>query len=149
MVGLSVDDLSLEERLLLVRSGKGGKQRTVPLSRTMVEELQSWLKLRLAYVAAGEKAVLINLGGRKASGRRMTDRSLRKILNAHYRRLGFPRRYYGAHMLRHTAGTRFYKTSRDLHATARLLGHANVNTSTIYAKMDLEGLFEVVDKVED
>ncbi|MCV5639226.1 tyrosine-type recombinase/integrase, partial [Escherichia coli] len=62
---------------------------------------------------------------------------------------GFPERYRGAHMLRHTAGTRFYKASRDLHATARLLGHSNLNTSAIYAKMDLEGLFEVVDRIDE
>lgn len=146
---LQVDDLSLAERLVLVRGGKGGKQRSVPISKALVREIEDWLKLRLAHAAPGEKAVLINLGGRKASGRAMTDKSLRKILNRHYRSLGFPERYYGAHMLRHTAGTRFYTTSRDLHATARLLGHSNINTSAIYAKMDLEGLFEVVDKLED
>ncbi|MGK0618741.1 tyrosine-type recombinase/integrase [Meiothermus cerbereus] len=149
VVNLWVDDLSLSERLLLVRAGKGGKKRSVPLSRPLVQEIQDWLRLRLAYAAPGEKALLINLGGRKASGRAMTDRSLRKILNRHYRDLGFPQHYYGAHMLRHTAGTRFYKKSRDLHATARLLGHTNVNTSAIYAKMDLEGLFEVVDQLEN
>ncbi len=149
VINLQMEDLSLSERLLLVRAGKGGKQRTVPLSKALVQELEGWLKLRLAHVAAGEKAVLINLGGRKASGQAMTDKSLRKILNQHYRALGFPERYYGAHMLRHTAGTRLYKKSRDLHATARILGHANINTSAIYAKMDLEGLFEVVDKLDD
>ncbi|GEM82508.1 tyrosine-type recombinase/integrase [Meiothermus hypogaeus] len=149
LVNLWVEDIHLEERLLLIRSGKGGKQRSVPLSRSMVQELEGWLKLRLAHAVAGERALLINLGGRKASGQAMTDKTLRKILNRHYRALGFPERYYGAHMLRHTAGTRFYKSSRDLHATARLLGHTNINTSSIYAKMDLEGLFEIVDGLEE
>ncbi len=149
VINLLVEDVSPPERLLLVRAGKGGKQRTVPLSAPLVQEIQDWLRLRLAHAAPGEPSLLINLGGRKASGRAMTDKSLRKILNQHYRALGFPERYYGAHMLRHTAGTRFYKKSRDLHATARLLGHTNVNTSAIYAKMDLEGLFEVVDKPDE
>ncbi|GIW35550.1 tyrosine-type recombinase/integrase [Meiothermus sp.] len=149
LVNLWVEDIHLQERLLLIRSGKGGKQRSVPLSRSMVQELEGWLKLRLAHAVAGERALLINLGGRKASGQAMTDKTLRKILNRHYRALGFPERYYGAHMLRHTAGTRFYKKSRDLHATARLLGHTNINTSAIYAKMDLEGLFEIVDGLEE
>ena len=52
-------------------------------------------------------------------------------------------------MLRHTAGTRFYRASRDLHATARLLGHASPSTSAIYAKMDLTGLFEVMDQLDE
>lgn len=149
VINLLVEDVSLAERLLLVRAGKGGKQRSVPLSKALVQEIEGWLKLRLAHAAAGERALLINLGGRKANGRAMTDKTLRRILNRHYRDLGFPKRYYGAHMLRHTAGTRFYRKSRDLHATARLLGHTNVNTSAIYAKMDLEGLFALVDKLEE
>lgn len=149
VINLLVEDLSLAERLLLVRAGKGGKQRTVPLAKALVQEIEGWLKLRLAHAAAGERALLINLGGRKANGRAMTDKSLRRILNRHYRDLGFPERYYGAHMLRHTAGTRFYRKSRDLHATARLLGHTNVNTSAVYAKMDLEGLFDLVDRLDE
>lgn len=149
IINLQVEDISLVERLLLVRAGKGGKQRSVPLSKALVQEIEGWLKLRLAYLAAGERALLINLGGRKANGRPMTDKSLRKTLNQYYRDLGFPKRYYGAHMLRHTAGTRFYRKSRDLHATARLLGHTNVNTSAIYAKMDLEGLFDLVDGLDE
>ncbi len=147
-VHLKIQDLHLDQRLLEVR-GKGGKLRSVPLSKSLIEELRHWLKLRLAHAKAGENHVLINLGGRKGHGRGMSEKALRESLNHHYRTLGFPPRYYGAHMLRHTAGTRFYRASRDLHATARLLGHANVNTSAIYAKMDLEGLFEVVDRLEE
>ena len=148
VVHLQVQDVHLAERLLEVKRGKGSKQRSVPLSKPLAAELEDWLKTRLAYAVAGEQRVLINLGGRKANGRGMTARGLREILNGHYRALGFPARYSGAHLLRHTAGTRFYQVSRDLHATARLLGHTNINTSAIYAKMDLEGLFEVVDKLE-
>ncbi|GIW24259.1 tyrosine-type recombinase/integrase [Meiothermus sp.] len=148
VVHLKVSDLQLEERLLQVQ-GKGGKRRSVPLSRSLALELDRWLKQRLAYAKAGEARVLLNLGGRKGHGRGMSEKALREALGRHYRDLGFPPRYHGAHMLRHTAGTRFYKTSRDLHATARLLGHANINTSAIYAKMDLEGLFEVVDRLEE
>ncbi|ADH63924.1 integrase family protein [Allomeiothermus silvanus DSM 9946] len=148
VVHLQVQDIHLAERLLEVKRGKGSKSRSVPLSKSLVAELQDWLRIRLAHAAAGEGRVLVNLGGRKADGRGMTVRGLREILNRHYRTLGFPARYSGAHLLRHTAGTRFYQVSRDLHATARLLGHSNINTSAIYAKMDLQGLFEVVDKLE-
>lgn len=148
VINLLIDDISLAQRLLVVRSGKGGKQRTVPLGKSLVQEIEGWLKLRLTHVKGEERALLINLGGRKANGRAMTDKSLRRILNRHYRTLGFPARYYGAHMLRHTAGTRIYRVSRDLHATARLLGHSNVNTSAIYAKMDMGGLYDLVDRLD-
>lgn len=147
LIGLDLVDIQLQERLIRLE-GKGKKKRTVPLSQSLAAELGDWLLLRQAHAKAGEQAVLVNLGGRKADGRRMTDKSLRRRFQAHYEALGFNERYYGVHMLRHTAGTRWYKISKDLFATSRLLGHASVNTSAIYAKMDLEGLREVVEKAD-
>ena len=149
VVHLDADDVFLAERLVVVRSGKGGKQRSVPITRGLARELEGWVKLRTAYAEPGEPALFVNTGGRKNRGRRISDSMLRKRLARYYEALAFPARYRGAHMLRHTAGTRFYRATGDLHVTARLLGHSNVNTSAIYAKMDLEGLREAVDRLED
>ncbi|WP_287370831.1 tyrosine-type recombinase/integrase [Oceanithermus sp.] len=149
VIHLDEADLLDAERLLVVRSGKGGKQRTVPITRALAAELRDWRRLRRAYAEPGESALFVNTGGRKNRGRRLSASLLRKRLARYYEELGFPPRYRGAHMLRHTAGTRFYRATGDLHVTARLLGHANVNTSAIYAKMDLEGLRDAVDRLED
>ncbi|AEB11958.1 tyrosine-type recombinase/integrase [Marinithermus hydrothermalis] len=149
VIHLKVEDVHLAEGLLVVRRGKGGKQRTLPLPRGVQRDLAAWLRVRAAHAAPGEDTLLVNLGGRKNRGRAVSDSTLRKTLNRYYRALGFPARYRGAHMLRHTAGTRFYKATRDLHVTARLLGHSNINTTAIYAKMDLEGLREAVERLED
>lgn len=144
-IHLNTHAISLSERLLKVK-GKGSKIRTVPISKSFAIDLTNWLRIRMAF--AKSEHILINLG-HKNQGGSMSPQHVRRILDKHYRILDFPEHYSGAHMLRHTAGTRFYKVSRDLHATARLLGHTNINTSAIYAKMDLEGLFEVVDKLDD
>ncbi|WP_456447676.1 tyrosine-type recombinase/integrase [Oceanithermus sp.] len=149
VIHLDESDLLDTERLLVVRSGKGGKQRTVPVTRSLAAELAAWRRLRRAYAEPGESALFVNTGGRKNRGRRLSASLLRKRLARYYEALGFPPRYRGAHMLRHTAGTRFYRATGDLHVTARLLGHANVNTSAIYAKMDLEGLRDAVDRLEE
>ncbi|WP_457636521.1 tyrosine-type recombinase/integrase [Oceanithermus sp.] len=149
VIHLNVDDLFLTERLLVVRSGKGGKQRSVPLSRSLVDEIAGWLELRRALADGAETALFVNTGGRRNKGRRLSPSLLRKRLARYYSELGFPKRYHGAHMLRHTAGTRFYRATKDLHVTARLLGHSNVNTSAIYAKMDLEDLRQAIDRLEE
>ncbi len=149
VVGLDLEDLLLGERLLVIRQGKGGKQRSVPLSRGVVADLERWLALRAGFAAPGVRAVFVNVGGRRARGQRTSADMVRKRLNRYYLELGFPPRYHGAHMLRHTAGTRFYRASKDLHLTARLLGHKSVNTSAIYAKMDLGDLRALIDELED
>ncbi len=147
-VALEVGDLDLDQRLVTIRRGKGGKRRTVPLPESLVADLRRWLSVRRAHALPGELAVFVNLKGPRARGRRTSADMVRKRLNRYYAELGFPRRYHGAHLLRHTAGTRFYRASRDLHLTARLLGHANVNTSAIYAKMDLADLRSLVDRLD-
>jgi integrase/recombinase XerC len=144
-IHLTIHSISLAERLLKVK-GKGSKIRSVPVSKSLATDINNWLRMRSAFAKSDH--ILINLGNKNQGGS-MTPQHVRRILDAHYRALDFPKHYSGAHMLRHTAGTRFYKASKDLHATARLLGHTNINTSTIYAKMDLEGLFDVVDKLDE
>ncbi len=148
-VALEVEDYDPAERTLTVRRGKGGKRRTVPLARGVARDLERWLRLRTGLAAPGEKAVFINLKGPRGRGRRTSADMVRRRLNRYYAELGFPRRYHGAHLLRHTAGTRFYKASGDLHLTARLLGHQNVNTSAIYAKMDLGDLRALVERLDE
>jgi len=148
LVALDVEDVHLEEGLLRVRRGKGGRARSLPLGQSLLEELRAWLGLRLLYARAGESALLINLGGRRAHGQRMGARSLQLRFAGHYRALGFPARYRGVHLLRHTAGTRYYQGLRDLYAVAALLGHSDVNTSAIYAKMDREELKRRVEALE-
>jgi integrase/recombinase XerC len=148
LVGLMAEDVLLEERLLVV-TGKGGKRRSVPLPRSLLDELDAWLRLRRLLGPAGEPHLLLRSQKDGRLGRRLSASGLWWRITQHYRAIELPSRYSGLHMLRHTAGTRFYRASRDLHATARLLGHASPATSAIYAKMDLEGLFEVMDRLDD
>lgn len=147
--GLEVDRIDLATRLLEVK-GKGGKIRPVPIPRSLLPDLRQWLKLRTAHTRLGCKELIINLGNRRANGLGTKPDQIRKQLEVLYTELHLPERYYGAHMLRHTAGTRIYKkNNRDLMTTARILGHANLNTAGIYAKMDAEGLLDAIDNAEE
>jgi integrase/recombinase XerC len=147
--GLEVDRIDLATRLLEVK-GNGGKIRPVPIPKSLVSELRQWLKLRTAHARAGTKELIVNLGNRRARGLGTKPDQVRKQLEALYTQLHLPDRYYGAYMLRHTAGTRIYKkNNRDLMTTSRILGHANLNTAGIYAKMDAEGLLEAIDNTEE
>jgi len=148
-VALDVSDYDPAERTLVVRRGKGGKRRTVPISRGVAADLERWLWIREGLARPAETAIFVNVKGPRGKGARTSADMVRRRLNRYYAELGFPRRYRGAHLLRHTAGTRFYKASGDLHLTARLLGHQNVNTSAIYAKMDLGDLRALVDRLDE
>lgn len=122
---------------------------SMPLTHTLVGDLEAWLRLRRVLATSSETRLLLRGLKNGRLGGALSSNGLWWSITLHYRAMGLPERYRGLHMLRHTAGTRFYRASRDLHATARLLGHANPATSAIYAKMDMEGLFEVVDRLDE
>lgn len=117
MIALRWEDVDLASGRLVVRSGKGGKRRTVEIGRTLQGELAGW---------------------RQAAGpvlRWRTDGKARRRLAEVCRSAGVP--YRGIHSLRHTFGTRLYRET-DLQTTARMLGHAGVEVTTIYAKWNEE-----------
>jgi integrase/recombinase XerC len=153
IVGLDVADLELGLKRLVVRSGKGGKRRIVPVSKNLLELCQSWLEVRRGLelrqaIRTGDEALLVSVSRNDSGGKRLTTDGARFIAKGYYQRLGLPAELFGLHTLRRTAGTHLYRATRDLHVVADVLGHASVNTSAIYAKMDMEVRREALEAME-
>jgi|GEM_PF-1094249 len=149
IVGLELSDVELRLRRLVVR-GKGSKTRLVPLASSMVVALERWLQARRALELSGKigsSALLVSFQPR-AYGGRLSTNGARQIAARYYTALGLPLELFGLHTLRRTAGTHLYRATRDLHVVADILGHASVNTSAIYAKMDSEVRLEALEKLE-
>lgn len=149
LVGLNVDDVELGLGLLRVK-GKGGKERTIPLTRSLRVLLERWLQARRSLEARGQvqsPALLVSLTQRNLGGR-LTTKGGRDIAARYYQAVGLPPEMWGLHTLRRTAGTHLYRATRDLHVVADVLGHSSVTTSAIYAKMDTEVRREALDAAE-
>ncbi|MDZ7704180.1 MAG: tyrosine-type recombinase/integrase [Trueperaceae bacterium] len=152
VVGLGLEHLDLRDHTLFVANGKGGRSRTLPLTRASEQALRRWLGERRHHAHPDERAVLVNVGKTvKAArrGRAMHVNTVRLHLDNLYKEVGVSGRYRGAHTLRHTAGTRLYRKTRDLHVVSQVLGHSDINTSSIYAKMDIEGVRQAMAKLDD
>jgi integrase/recombinase XerC len=153
IVGLDVVDLELGMKRLVVKSGKGGKRRIVPLSKNLLELCTAWLEVRKGLelrneISLGETALLVSVSRNDSRGKRLTTDGARYVAKGYYERLGLPPELFGLHTLRRTAGTHLYRATRDLHVVADVLGHASVNTSAIYAKMDMEVRREALEAME-
>ncbi|PTA66390.1 hypothetical protein C8263_18240 [Deinococcus arcticus] len=122
-------DLDLSARQLTVQHGKGGKRRQVTLSRRLIKALEEWRAL----AATDEPRILP-----------YTTTRARQRLKALAEQADVP--YLGTHALRHTAGARLYKATKNLEDVARHLGHSGLETARIYAKWDDEHLRRVVDE---
>ncbi len=120
MLALRWDDINLGRGTLTIQSGKGGKRRTVPLSRSLRTALSDGKE-------SGKRGPMLPWRYRVAVWR---------ALHALCQAAGVDSR--GVHALRHTFGTRAYRDT-DLQTTQRLLGHSSIEVTTVYAKHNEEG----------
>lgn len=125
--GLTWGDTDLGRRRVSV-TGKGNKRATVAITPRLAEAL--------AALGTGEAEALV-LG---VSGRRV-----QQLLAALCERANVTARGY--HALRHSAGTRLYAATRDLHVTARHLRHSSVDTTRVYAKLAEDDYAQAVDRL--
>ena len=144
LVGLDLDDVDLARRLARVR-GKGRKERLVPFGREAEKALRSYLPDRAAWraqadtVASGEPLFVNQRGGR------LSDRSLRRILDAAVRQTALVHHLH-PHTLRHAFATHLLEAGMDLRAIQELLGHASLSTTQRYTHLDLAHLMETYSK---
>jgi integrase/recombinase XerC len=120
-------DVHLARRDLVIRLGKGGRQRIVALSATLRQALQTLPRRADGYVLPYRTA---------ASAWRHMQALCQKADVV-------PK---GVHALRHSAGTRLYAETHDLEATARHLGHTKLETTRIYAKWNDRQLRETIGR---
>ncbi len=140
LVELNLEDVDLHDGSTLVRSGKGGKARLLPLGRCAREALQRWLQVRSQMAQPTEKALFISRRGTRLSGRNIQLR-----LEKWGKRLGFEQPLH-PHLLRHSFASHLLEASGDLRAVQELLGHADISTTQIYTHLDFQHLAQVYDR---
>jgi len=138
LCGLATTDLLLADNLVRV-FGKGGKERLVPMGRTVIGAVSVYLhQLRpeLDRGASGGR-LLLNARGRPLS--RVGAWGIVKLAAA---RAGIRKRVT-PHTLRHSFATHLLEGGADLRAVQEMLGHADLSTTQIYTHVDREYLRSV------
>lgn len=137
---LDVGDLDLSDRSLIVRSGKGGKSRVLPIGGKAVKAINNWLLERSKIVAVADSALFVT-----TKGRRLGQRSIELRLSQWCKKKGIQEHIH-PHMLRHSFASHLLESSQDLRAVQELLGHSNISTTQIYTHLDFQHLAEIYDK---
>ena len=139
LAALNIEDIDLHDQSLLVRSGKGGKARLLPIGAKAISALNHWLLQRLKHISLLETAVFIT-----TRGKRLGQRSIELRLALWCKKKGIAEHIH-PHMLRHSFASHLLEASQDLRAVQELLGHSNISTTQIYTHLDFQHLAAVYD----
>lgn len=138
LLALKFADVDIENRTIFIRQGKGAKDRIVPMSSTLQISLERYLKERqrlqktcpeffaslsknVGFTGTGMKRLVANIS--KASGIK-----------------------FSAHKLRHTFATLMLEGGCDIYSLSRMMGHADISTTTIYLAASAEHLRTQINK---
>ena len=137
LVGIDDEDIDRTARLVRIR-GKGRKERIVPVGKAALDAID-------AYCASKQPGVSTNIIFTNASGKRLTVRSVQRILATYRKKLGLSQKA-SPHTLRHSYATHLLESGADLRAIQELLGHASLSTTQRYTHLDLDSLMETYDR---
>ena len=139
---LDVRDLDLEQETLFIRNGKGKKDRIVPVAARAREALERYLtRCRPKLLKRpGESALFVSMTGTRLSAVQY-GHWLRKYGTA----ASISKRVH-PHALRHACATHLLKGGADLRHIQELLGHKNLETTSLYTRVGIEDLKEVIER---
>lgn len=139
-VDIDLHDYDEETRTVMV-TGKGNKQRLVPIGRFAHDAIATWLPDRLEYRNPGRDPGALFISTR---GNRLSRQAVWRIVKRHGQSAGIDPGNLSPHVFRHSAATHMVEGGADLRTVQELLGHASLSTTQIYTKVSPEHLREVV-----
>jgi integrase/recombinase XerC len=137
---LDLTDIDLPDGTLIVRLGKGGKSRVLPIGSKAVAAIENWLQQRAVKIPVFEPALFVSI-----RGTRLGQRNIELRLKQWCIKKGIAEHIH-PHMLRHSFASHLLESSQDLRAVQELLGHSNISTTQIYTHLDFQHLAEIYDK---
>lgn len=138
-LGLTVSDAPIGDRDVLRITGKGGKERMVPVLPVTREAVARYMQICPYTLEAGEPLFL------GAKGGPLSPRIIQLLMEKLREALGLPDTAT-PHALRHSFATHLLGSGADLRQIQELLGHASLSTTQVYTEVDRARLIEVYDK---
>jgi integrase/recombinase XerD len=137
VVGLNLHDLDFDEELILL-TGKGSKQRLVPIGRALKVALQEYLGAGgRSTLLAAKKGTRVFLNSRSGP---ITRQGIDLIVHKRALLVGIDRKRISAHVFRHSCATHMLAHGADIRVVQELLGHASIATTQLYTAVSVTTL---------
>jgi integrase/recombinase XerD len=134
---LRPENVDLMSGKLMVREGKGAKDRTLWIGEDMLEELRGWMDRRKA-TAPGADYLLPTSKGTQVATSHLRRSVKRYARDAEIEEVG----RVSPHTLRHTFATQLYRETSNIRMVQKALGHSDLSTTMVYTHVvdeELEG----------
>jgi integrase/recombinase XerD len=136
---LDIRDIDYQERVVKVRKGKGGIDRTVPIAQATLATITIYINELRPAMATIESGVALFLG---MTGKRIQNSALTDLVGGYIRGAGVADK--GAcHVLRHASATHMLRNGADIRYIQDFLGHEHIVSTQIYTHVYQEDLKRV------
>lgn len=136
LVELPLAALNTRQGVLRI-TGKGGKDRLVPVGEVALEHIGAYLAGARPALAKGRQPLALFLSNR---GEGMTRQMFWTLVKRHALKVGIHPKRISPHVLRHSFATHLLNHGADLRVLQMLLGHSSLSTTQIYTLVAKEGL---------
>lgn len=132
----------VKDKQFLIIIGKGNKERTIPMPTVLRQALQEFLAWKSSTGENMRYRAPLFLNHRKV--RRISTRGIQYRVEYYSHKAGLERRF-SPHAFRHTLGFRLGKQGVSIRVIQKLLGHSNVNITSIYVEPDMDQLAKAME----
>jgi len=132
-----------EDKNFLLVSGKGNKERLVPISKNTRETLDKYLTIRSHFISEKIKSIWL-FPSKQSSLGHITRQRFNQLLNELNLRADLGIKNISPHKLRHAFATHLLENGMDLRSLQQILGHADISTTQIYTHVLKERLKEII-----
>lgn len=140
---INVTDINTKTKLLTV-TGKGNKEREIPMNDLLLGALDDWMAVRenLPKTDDDKNALFISRQG----GKRLTSSAVQKMVERRILEAGLDARKLSTHKLRHSAATMLLEATGDIRAIQEILGHSSLSSTQIYTHVNNRQKAAVIEK---
>jgi integrase/recombinase XerD len=133
-VNLDVRDILLREKLIFVRKGKNYRERYVPMTSAVMDDLEEYIYQGREHIRSFKKdtnpeAFLLSMQGKRMCGNQVIERIHKLTLSAGINKP------VGLHTLRHSIATHLLQSGMTLEEVSRFLGHSSLESTQIYTHL--------------
>jgi len=133
LIGLRVDDLTLQPMPSILVRGKGRKERVLPLLKETAAALRAWLSVRRDVLVP---EIFVNARGQPLSRWGISHILKKHTQAASQRSSSLLNKRVSPHVLRHTCAMMTLQATHDIRKVSLWLGHSSIQTTEIYTRVD-------------